>query len=269
MGIALTLRHAPAVPVEAEQLTPQACLGAPAAAVAALALLHGNERTTVGEFFELDTTDDHALHLHGDLSRFKLIGAGMNAGRVCVHGNAGAHLGAGMSGGRIEVDGDAGDWIGPEMSGGLIVVRGNAGHMVGAALRGSPAGMQGGTIVVHGGAGNEVASGMRRGLVGIGGDTGDFAAVNMLAGSLVVCGRLGARPGAGMRRGTIVTLQPAEPLPTFTRACTYHPVAIRLLLLHLAALGLPLTDAQISARYQRFSGDAIELDRGELFMPAP
>jgi formylmethanofuran dehydrogenase subunit C len=146
------------------------------------------------------------------------------------------------------------------------VIKGSAGHMVGSAYRGSPVGVRGGEIVVFGNAGNEIGSGMRRGLIAIGGDCGDFVGVNLLAGTIVVLGHLGWRTGAGMHRGTIVSMHPAEMLPTFTFACTYRPVFLRLYLAHLRRLGLPIDDAQVQGTYQRWCGDAIELNRGEVLL---
>jgi formylmethanofuran dehydrogenase subunit C len=266
MSLALTLKTTPAVPTEAEALSPARLTGLNAADALRLPVVHGNQRAELGDFFSAAPSPDDAFHLHGDLSRIKFIGAGMASGRLAIHGDVGMHLGATMSGGVIEVDGSAGDWVGPEMTGGRIVIRGNAGHLVGSAIRGTDAGIQGGEILVFGKAGNEVGSGMRRGLVAIGGDCGDFAGVNMLAGTVVVFGEMGWRPGAGMKRGTIVGMKPVEPLPTFSLACTYHPVFLRLYLGHLRSLGMPVTDAQLAGQYQRWSGDAIELNRGELLL---
>jgi hypothetical protein len=55
-------------------------------------------------------------------------------------------------------------------------------------------------------------------------------------------------------------------LPTFSYACSYQPPFLRLYLRHLRALGLPLTDEQIAGRYARWSGDALELRRGEVLI---
>lgn len=266
MGLELTLRASPEVPLEADVLSPDRLAGLSSAEVAGLPVAHGNRPAEVGDFFSIEGTGDGELHLRGDLSSVKRIGAGMSRGRIVVHGPVGMHLGEGMTGGEIRVEGDAGDWVGPEMSGGRIVVEGNAGHMVGSAVRGSPVGIRGGEIVVLGGAGNEIGAGMRRGLIAVGGECGDFAGVNMLAGTIVVLGRLGWRPGAGMKRGTIVSMQPAELLPTFGYACTYTPVFLRLYLPYLRRLGLPVTDEQVGGSYERWSGDAVELNRGEVLL---
>ena len=266
MGLTLTLEATPAVPLEAEVLTPDHMAGLEPDAAARLTIHHGNEEARLGDFFRIASHDGEELRLEGDLSWVKLIGAEMTGGRIHVDGNVGQHLGAAMSGGEILVEGDAADWVGPEMRGGRIVVKGKAGHAVGSAYRGSRVGMRGGEIVVHGKAGNEVGNTQRNGLIAIGGDCGDFAGVNMLAGSIIVLGALGIRCGAGMKRGSIVTMQPAEPLPTFSYACSYHPGYLRLYLLHLRALGLAVEDAQIAGLYQRWSGDSVELNRGELLV---
>jgi formylmethanofuran dehydrogenase subunit C len=262
----LTLHTAPAVPIEAEVITPARLAGLSLLETAKLTVVHGNQSAELGEFFRVAGAAGGEIHVSGDLARVKLVGAGMAEGRIVVHGTAGMHLGVGMTGGEIVVEGNAGDWVGAEMTGGRIIVRGDAGHMVGAPYRGSRIGMQGGEILIFGSAGNEAGSGMRRGLLAIAGDSGDFTGVNMLAGTIAVLGRLGWRPGAGMRRGTIVSMHPAEMLPTFAYACTFRPVILRLYLPYLRGLGLPITEAQVQGSYQRWCGDAVELNRGEILL---
>jgi formylmethanofuran dehydrogenase subunit C len=107
---------------------------------------------------------------------------------------------------------------------------------------------------------------MRRGLIAIQGDSGDFTGVNMLAGSIIVLGNLGWRSGAGMKRGTIVTMHEARILPTFSYACTYQPAFLRLYLHHLRQMDFPVEDAHLNGRYRRWSGDAVELNRGEILI---
>ena len=266
MSLALTLQTAPTVPLEAEVLSPAKLAGLSAREAAKLPVIHGNQRAQLGDFFQLGGTADGELHLTGDLTRVKLIGAGMAEGRIVVHGSAGMHVGAGMTGGEIVVEGDAGDWVGLEMSGGRIVIKGNAGHLVGGAPRGASLGMRGGEIIVFGNAGNEPGNGMRRGLIAIGGDAGDFAGVNAIAGTIVVLGHLGWRAGAGMKRASIVTMHPAQLLPTVAYDCTYVPLFLRLYLRHLRGLGLAVADAQVTGPYERWSGDAVELNRGEILL---
>ncbi len=266
MGHTLILHTAPSVPLEGDRLRPDAVRTLTAEALLRLPLMHGNEEVAVGDFFRLGPGTDADLRLEGDLSRVKLIGAEMREGTLVVAGAVGAHLGAAMTGGTIRVEGDTGDWLGAEMQGGSILVTGNAGHMVGAAYRGSPSGMHGGEIVVLGNAGNETGNGMRRGLVAIGGSAGDFVGVNLLAGTIVVCGEPGQRPGAGMRRGSIVLLRGTELLPTFAYDCCYRPLWLRLYLRPLQARGLPLLQSHLTGAWDRWSGDGIEINRGEVLV---
>jgi formylmethanofuran dehydrogenase subunit C len=149
------------------------------------------------------------------------------------------------------------------------VVRGSAGRHLGSAYPGEKAGMRGGEIVVHGDAGEQAGAGMRRGLIAVGGRVGEAAGLRMLAGTIVALGGVGPQAGAGMRRGSIVTMAPATPLATFTFACTYRPPFLRLYLRRLRALGLPVSDDQIDGRYARWSGDGLELRRGEILILEP
>ena len=242
MGLTIDITTTLEAPLEAEVLCPDKLLGLSPSEIAKRPVLYGNAPAELGAFFRVAESDREELRLTGDLSRVKLIGAGMTAGRLVVEGSVGLHLGAAMTGGEIVVEGSAGDWVGPEMRGGRIEVKGDAGHAVGSAYRGSPVGVKGGEIVIHGKAGNEVGNGLRSGLIAIGGDCGDFAGVNLLAGTIIVLGRLGQRAGAGMKRGTIVALEPPEILPTFTYACRYRPDFLRLYWARLRARGLPVDD---------------------------
>ncbi len=178
-------------------------------------------------------------------------------------------MGAGMRDGELIVEGDAGDWAGAEMRGGRLVVHGSAGRRLGGAYAGTRAGMRGGEILVHRDAGEEAGAGLRRGLIAIGGRAGPAAGLSALAGTIVAFGALGAHPGAGMRRASIIAMTAAELLPTYARACVYRPPFLRLCLRRLRALGLPVGDEQIEGSYTRWSGDRIELGRGEILILEP
>ena len=248
MSLALTLHTVPSVPLEEEVLSTGRLAGLSAPQAAKLPVVHGNRQADLGDFFKVrEGSTDGELHLTGDLTRVKRVGMGMTVGRIVVHGSVGMHLGA-------------------EMTGGRIVVKGNAGHMVGSATRGSAVGVRGGEIIIFGNVGNEAGSGMRRGLMAIGGDAGDFTGVNMLAGTIVVLGKLGWRTGAGMARGSIVSMHVVDLLPTFSYACTYAPLFLRLCLLHLGKAGLAVARSQVEGRYQRWCGDAVDLNRGEVLL---
>jgi formylmethanofuran dehydrogenase subunit C len=266
MTLTLTLREPPAVPLETEGLTADRLAGLRRAEIEALTVWHGNRRAQLADFFTVSGNGDEELRVEGDLRRVKFLGAGMTAGRMVVAGDAGMHTGADMRGGELVVEGGVGDFAGTGMRGGRLVARGSAGHQLGGALPGEHAGMRGGEILVHGDAGEQAGAGLRRGLVAVAGRVGDSAGLRMLAGTIVALGGLGARPGAGMRRGTIVAMSPVTPLPTFAFACSFSPPFLRLYLRHLRALGLPLTDEQIEGRYARWSGDGLELRRGEILM---
>lgn len=264
----LSLKAIPEVPLEADCISPDRLANLTVPEMERLTVFHGNRQVPLSEFFSIAGTPGDVVELQGDLSRVKHLGAGMTRGHLHVEGNVGAHLGAGMSGGHIRVSGNAGDWVGPEMRGGRIEILGNAGHLVGSAYRGAAVGMTGGEILVHGNALNEVGNAMRGGLIAIGGNCSDFAGVNMLAGTVVVFGTIGIRAGAGMKRGSIVAMQSPEILPTFSFACRYRPPFLGLYLRHLRAAGLPVLREQLEAAYNRWCGDAVELNRGEILAPA-
>ena len=268
MPLLLTQTAAPDVPIEADNITPERLRGLSAAQALQLGIMHGSQKCEFGDFFRVEGQYDGELIVQGEhLGRAKFIGAAMTEGKIRVEGDVGEHLGAGMSGGEILVNGNATDWVGPEMSGGRIEITGNAGHMVGSAYRGAAAGMTGGEIVIHGNVRNETGNAMRNGLIAVGGNGGDFTGVNMLAGSIFILGELGIRSGAGMKRGSIVSLSEAQLLPTFGYSCTYRPGYMTLYLLHLAQF-FEIADEHIQGSYQRYCGDSVELNRGEILLYA-
>jgi formylmethanofuran dehydrogenase subunit C len=264
--LTLTMRAAPAAPVLAEALCPDRLAGLGRAEIERLELWHGNRRTAVGELFAVSGAGADDVRVDGDLARLAGLGAGMAGGRLTLAGAAGPHAGADMQGGELVVEGDAGDWAGAGMRGGRLVVRGSAGRRLGGAYAGSRAGMRGGEIIVHGDAGEEAGAGLRRGLIAVAGRVGEAAGLGALAGTIVALGALGARPGAGMRRASIVATTTAGLLPTYLPACTYRPPFVRLCLRRLRELGLPVTDEQIEGPYTRWSGDGLELGRGEILI---
>ena len=266
MSLNLTLHTIPEVPLEAELLSPDKLTGMNESDIAGIKVQHGNQQANVGDFFKVSGKTNGAIHLEGDLSRIKHLGAGMTSGQLIIQGNAGAHLGTGMSGGEIIVEGNAADWVGPEMTGGRIVIKGDAGHLVGSVYRGGSSGMSGGEIIIHGNVKNETGHAMRNGLIIIGGNSGDFTGVNMLAGTVFVLGKMGIRSGAGMKRGTIVSTHPAEMLPSFSYSCLYRPVFMRILLQHVAKSGLQVDQKYFQGQYQRWCGDSVELNKGEILL---
>ena len=265
----LTLKEIPPVPLEAESLSPDVMATLALDAVRALPVHLGKRERRVDDFFEVEGPSGDTLEIRGDAGKVKWIGRGMTRGRIRIIGNAGMHLGAGMKGGAIEVTGNVSDWLGAGMSGGRIEVRGNAGGQVGAAYRGSPTGMTGGTILIGGSAGLEVGSRMRRGLIVVGGRARDFAGLEMKGGTILLRDGAELRTGAWISRGTIISLAPIPLLPTFSYACTYNPVILRLYARHLSALGIGLPHDEKDGAYRRYTGDAAVPGRGEILVWEP
>lgn len=268
MPLTLTLQTQPDVPLEAECLCPDKMQDLNHSALKRLIVLHGNRQVQLGEFFDCDGVFDGEIILEGDLSRIKHIGSAMSFGRLTVRGDVGVHTGAAMRGGEIVIEGNSGDWLAAEMQGGRVIVKGNAGHLVGSGYRGSSVGMQGGEIIIHGNVKNETGHVMRRGLIAVGGQSGDFTGVNMLAGTIIVFGEMGIRTGAGMKRGSIICQTKVEMLPTFTRSCDYQPLFLRHYFQHLKQLGFAIDDALINGLFERWCGDSVELNRGEILFYA-
>ncbi len=262
----LTMHVQPEAPLEAGSITPDVLRGKSAFEIAQLPAMHGNQRVSLGDFFQIDEQGTEEVVLRGDLSRVKNVGSGMTSGRLTVQGNIGMHLGAGMRGGEIHVFGNAGDWAGAEMAGGRIHIRGDAGHCLGGAYRGSRHGMNRGVILVEGSAGNEVGACMRRGLIAVQKDVGDFAGAFMIAGSIVVFGKLGVRAGAGLLRGTIVTFEKPELLPTYRYACRYQPSFLGLIFQHLSEHGIQVPKYASTGCFHRYSGDFNRIGKGEILV---
>lgn len=267
--ITLTLHSAPAVPLEAEVLSPDVTTPLDLDAIRALPVHQGKRRRRVDDFFAVEGEGGDALEIRGEASKIKWIGRGMTRGHVTIVGNAGMHLGAHMTGGRIDVSGNVSDWLGAEMSGGVIRVRGNAGGQVGAAYRGGSSGMTDGTILIEGGAGLEVGMRMKRGIIAIGGPVRDFAGLEMKGGTIVMGGGAELRTGAWMTRGTIVALTPMRLLPTFSFASTYNPTFLRLYARHLQRLGFTIPHEDHEGSYQRYTGDTSVPGKGEILVWQP
>ena len=268
MALVLTPRAISQIPLEVDSVRMETVREQSADQVASTLIQRGNKQVHLGEFFKVtgSAAGDETIVWQGDCSRVKLIGTHLASGTVRVEGDAGMHTGAEMTGGEVIVSGNVGDWLGAEMHGGRIHVKGNAGHLVAAVYRGGIKGMTGGEILIDGDAGNEIGHSMRRGLIAVGGRAGDFAGVNMIAGTIVIGGETGIRYGAGMSRGSIILLGTDAPdmLPTFRLACTYRPTFVRIYLRHLASAGWPVPPGCLESAYRRFSGDFLELGKGEI-----
>src|SRR6266849_9418142 len=107
--ITLTFKEQPAVPLEAEVLSPDVMAPLSNDAIRALPVYLGKRQRRVDDFFTVEGAASDELELRGDMARVKWIGRGMAHGRITVVGNAGMHLGAYMKGGTIEVSENASD----------------------------------------------------------------------------------------------------------------------------------------------------------------
>ena len=268
MPIVFHLKRQPAVPLEAEVLSPDVVAGLSNAEIRSLIVYHGKRQLPLGDFFEVDGQQSPDLVLHGALHKVRWIGKSMSKGSVTVHGSVGMHLGAYMSGGRIEVHGNASDWIGAEMKNGIIHVHGNAGGQVGAAYRGALRGMKNGTIIVDGSAGLEVGMRMRRGTIVIRGPAKDFTGLQMKGGTIILLSGAEIRTGAWMHRGTIISMKPLHMMPTFAYTVDTSPVFLSLLASHVKQFGVDLP-AAAEGTYRQYSGDLSVSDKGEILIWNP
>ena len=264
--ITLNLKEQPAVPLEAECLSPDVFGGLTQDALRGLPVFLGKRHCRLDDFFTVEGAAGDELEIRGDARQVKWIGKGMSRGSIRILGDAGMHLGAHMKGGTIEASGNASDWVGAEMTGGLIRIKGNAGGQIGAAYRGSLAGMKGGAILIGGSAGMEVGMRMKRGIIVVAGPVRDFAGLQMKGGSIFLLGGAEIRTGAWMIRGTIVSLVPIHLLPTFSLACAYNPTFLHVYARHLQTLGISIPHGLQAGAYQRYTGDASVPGKGEILI---
>src|SRR5438094_7436865 len=90
--ITLTLKESPAVPLEAETLSPDVVASLTNDQIRALPVYLGKRQCRLDDFFSVKGEAGEELEIRGDAGRVKWIGRGMTKGRVTIHGNAGMHL---------------------------------------------------------------------------------------------------------------------------------------------------------------------------------
>ena len=210
--------------------------------------------------------NENELVLCGDTGQLAFAGRCMRAGRLLVEGDAGFGAGADLRGGEIEILGNAAGNLGVGMQSGLIRLHGCAGDWCGAAYPGQSRGMSGGMILITGYAGDCLGLGMRRGLIFVGGDAGESCAEGLLAGTVLVAGSVGRYAGRGMRRGSLVAGRMAPPLPGFRPAGQADPEWLRIYALALRRMGVALPAAWLERPLHRFTGDHLELGKGEVLI---
>lgn len=179
-----------------------------------------------------------------------------------------SRLGAQMQRGTLIVEGDGGADLGASMAGGLIRVTGSAGDRVGGPDRDGDRGMTGGEIVVQGDGGDYVGLRQRAGLIVIGGKAGRSPGYRMAAGTIVVGRGPLDHPGLEMRRGTLICIDRQAQMtlgPGFAQNGTFDQLqAVRLVLRRVGELGVTIENAAMDGRFNHYSGDRFELNKGEL-----
>jgi len=248
IGRVLTLRDGAPAPFTGHALLPEVLAPLDDDALAAHPIRVGREDVPVGELFEITGEPGDALTLR-NLPPSPFLGARMTRGVLTLEGDVGDDLGASMTGGMIHVTGDAGQRVaGPD--------------------RDRDRGMIGGTILIDGDAGDYAGFRMRRGTVAIAGSAGRSPGYRMVAGTVVVGRGGGDYPGLEMRRGTVILLDAGAEVatgPGFASVGTFHDSAIpalRLVTGHLRELGF---DAPAEATWRLSIGDAMQLNKGELW----
>jgi formylmethanofuran dehydrogenase subunit C len=200
----------------------------------------------LGDLFDLSGSPAGAIRFNGDLTQVDRLGAGLAQGAVIVESDLGNEAGLAMTGGSLDI-------------------AGSVGTRAGAAAPGYKRGMSGGELIVRGSAGAETGASMRRGLVVVGGRAGERTGLGMIAGNVIVFGAAARDAGLWSKRGSVVALGEITPPATYTYACTYHPIHLRVMLLRLQTkYGLRVSKKQLSGLYRRYSGDLAELGKGEI-----
>lgn len=178
-------------------------------------------------------------------------------------------VGHSMKGGKLTVEGDAGDEVGVDMTSGLIRVHGSVGDWCGANKTANSSGMQGGMIFVDGRAGDQVGAGMRRGLIYISKNTGQYTGARMAAGTILCGGKLGDNPGLGMKRGSIIASKIDCLLPGFYPAGKADDEWLKVCFSEVRRAGMSLPAKWLKAIPMRFTGDHLEMGKGEILVYEP
>jgi formylmethanofuran dehydrogenase subunit C len=265
-GYTLRWKTAIAGPIDGSVLRPDLLGTQDIAAVNTAQILIGNRPYRFHDVFTVEGAPGPLLTVQGS-SRFIHLGRGMVSGRLQVLGEAGDYCGMQMSGGSLIVQGSAGDFLGAGMSGGLIRVQASVGDNAGGPPPTDSKGMSGGEILIHGAAGQRLGFRMRRGLIAAA-SAGPYAGYMMLAGTLLVVQGSLMHSGIELRRGSIISLernQPTELGQHFQFDYRSRPVILKLLLGRLREWEYPLPEGCRHGLYDLYSGDRLNLNRGEFW----
>ncbi len=206
--VTITVKNAPALYLEADNISPDAFAGKTAAQIAELHVHEGNTTSTLGKYFDVTgnagaTAADTKIIVKGDVKKVKYLGFKMSAGELVIEGSTDQYVGAWMKGGKILAKGDVAAFAGLAMKGGEITIEGNAGNYLGAAYRGDWRGMSGGRIFVKGNAGSDIGMYMLGGEIVINGNVDVHLCTHAEGGKVIVKGNANSKVGGQMVDGTI------------------------------------------------------------------
>jgi formylmethanofuran dehydrogenase subunit C len=206
--VTITMKNAPALYLEADNISPDAFAGKTAAQIQEISVHEGNTTTTLGKYFEVAgnagaTAAETKIVVKGDVKKVKFLGFKITAGEMVIEGSADQYVGAWMKGGRILVKGDVAAFAAIAMKGGELVIEGNAGNYLGAAYRGDWRGMSGGKILVKGNAGSDIGMYMLGGEIVVGGNADVHVMTHAEGGKTIIKGNATSKVGGQMVEGDI------------------------------------------------------------------
>jgi len=207
--VTITVKNAPALYLEADNITPDVFAGKTAAQIAELSVHEGNTTSALGKYFDVSgnagaTAADTKIIVKGDVKKVKYLGFKMSAGELVIESTADQYVGAWMKGGKILAKGDVAAFAGLAMKNGEITIEGNAGNYLGAAYRGDWRGMSGGKILVKGNAGSDLGMYMTGGQIVVNGNVDVHAMTHAEGGKLLVKGNANSKVGGQMVKGEVI-----------------------------------------------------------------
>ena len=207
--VTITLKNAPALYLEVDNVSPDAFAGKTAAQIADLHIYEGNETKKLGDVFTISgdagaTAADTKIVVKGDTKKVKYLGFKMTAGEMVIESTADQYVGAWMKGGKLLAKGDVGAFAATAMKGGELIIEGNAGNYLGAANRGDWRGMSGGKILVKGNAGSDIGQYMLGGEIVVNGNADVHVMTHAEGGKTIIKGNAASKVGGQMVEGTII-----------------------------------------------------------------
>jgi formylmethanofuran dehydrogenase subunit C len=159
--VTLTVKKAPELYLECENVNPDVFAGKKADQIAKLGAYQGKEIATLGDYFTIAgeagaTAADTKIVVNGDCTKMKYLGAKMTAGEMVVNSACDMYTGSWMKGGKLVVNGDVHSFCGLAMAGGEMIIEGDVDIHLGTH-------MEGGKIVLKGNANRRVGGQLVKG----------------------------------------------------------------------------------------------------------